>query len=133
MTPEGFEPTISAGERPKTYALLGPAYPRQSQGKSKGKGKVHPVTGHEGPEREWKYSCTLPLTSTLHGIGWSTPRPGRFTPPGKTLYLLYRRLGGPQSWDGRVRKISPPTGIRFPDRPARSEQSQGKHSMPIKV
>ena len=42
-------------------------------------------------------------------------------PPGKTRYSLYRRLGGPQGRSGRVRKISPPTGIRSPDRPARSE------------
>ena len=40
---------------------------------------------------------------------------------GKTRYPLYRRLGGPQGRSGRVRKISPPTGIRSPDRPARSE------------
>ena len=33
-------------------------------------------------------------------------------PPGKTRCPLYRRLGGPQGWSGRVRKISPPTGIR---------------------
>jgi hypothetical protein len=32
-------------------------------------------------------------------------------PPGKTRYLLYRRLGGPQSRSGRVRRISPPTGF----------------------
>jgi hypothetical protein len=32
-------------------------------------------------------------------------------PPGKTLYLLYRRLGGPQSWSGQVWKISPPPGF----------------------
>ena len=43
------------------------------------------------------------------------------SPPGKTRYPLYRRLGGPQGWSGRVRKISPHTGIRSPDRPARSE------------
>ena len=42
-------------------------------------------------------------------------------PPGKVRYPLYRRLGGPQGRSGRVRKISPPTGIRFPDRGARSE------------
>jgi len=42
-------------------------------------------------------------------------------PPGKTRYPLYRRLGGPQGLYGRMRKISPPTGIRSPDRPARSE------------
>ena len=42
-------------------------------------------------------------------------------PPGKTRYPLYRRLGGPQSRSGRVRKISPPTGIRSPNRPVRVE------------
>jgi len=29
-------------------------------------------------------------------------------PPGNTRYPLYRRLGGPQSRSGQVRKISPP-------------------------
>jgi len=42
--------------------------------------------------------------------------------PGKTRYPLYRRLGGPQGRSGRVRKISSPTGIRSPDRPARSAE-----------
>jgi hypothetical protein len=42
-------------------------------------------------------------------------------PPEKTRYPLYRRLGGHQGRSGRVRKISPPTGIRSPDRPACSE------------
>jgi len=43
-------------------------------------------------------------------------------PPRKTRYLLYRKLGGPQGRSGRERKIFlPPTGIRSPDRPARSE------------
>ena len=32
-------------------------------------------------------------------------------PPGKTRYPFYRRLGGPQSWSGRVRKILPLTGF----------------------
>ena len=43
-------------------------------------------------------------------------------PPGKTRYPLYRRLGGPP---GPVRtgaeNLAPPTGIRSPDRPVRSE------------
>ena len=46
------------------------------------KGKVLPRTGHEGPEGEQMYSCTLPSTSALDG-GWvvkATPRHGRFTP-----------------------------------------------------
>ena len=59
-----------------------------------------------------------------HGTrrGWGvsiTPRP-LFT-PGKTRYPLYRRLGGPQGRSGQVRKISPPTGIRSPDRQTRSQ------------
>jgi hypothetical protein len=31
--------------------------------------------------------------------------------PGKTRYPLHRRLGGPQGWSGRVRKISPSPGF----------------------
>jgi hypothetical protein len=42
-------------------------------------------------------------------------------PPGKTRCTLYRGLRGPQGGSGRVRKISSPIGIRFPDRPVRSE------------
>ena len=34
-----------------------------------GKGKAHPKTGHEGPEGEWRYSCTFSLTSALYGVG----------------------------------------------------------------
>ena len=52
---------------------------------------------------------------------WSNPHPASFT-PGKTRYTLYRRLGGPQGQAGRVRKISPPTGIRSPDRPAQASR-----------
>jgi hypothetical protein len=39
----------------------------------------------------------------------------------KTRYPLYRRLSWPQGRSGQMRKISPPTGILSPDRPARSE------------
>jgi hypothetical protein len=44
------------------------------------KGKGHPRTGREGPEGESWYSSILSLTSALDEGGWSTPRPGRFTP-----------------------------------------------------
>ena len=57
------------------------------------------------------YSSTLPSTSALGGGGWSAPRPDRFTPGKESRYPLYRRLGGPQGWFGRVRKISPPPGF----------------------
>ena len=50
--------------------------------------------------------------------------------PGKTRYPLYRRLSGPQDRSELVRKISPLTGIRSPDRPARSE-SPGRHAIRI--
>jgi hypothetical protein len=46
-------------------------------------------------------------TSALEGSEGSASRPGRFLPPGKTQYPLYRRLSGPQSRYGQVRKISP--------------------------
>jgi len=42
----------------------------------KGKVKVHPRTGHEGPEVKQRCSCTLSLTSALEGDGWSMTRPG---------------------------------------------------------
>ena len=46
--------------------------------------------------------------SALLGGGWSTPRPGRFTPGKEIRYPLYRSLDGPQCRSGGVRKISPP-------------------------
>jgi hypothetical protein len=49
------------------------------------------------------------------------PHPGRFLPPGKTRYPLYRRLGGPQGRSGQLRETSPPAGIRSTDRPAGSK------------
>jgi hypothetical protein len=50
-------------------------------------------------------------TSALEEGDGSASRPGRFLPPGKTRYPLYRRLGGPQGRSGQVRKISPPPGF----------------------
>ena len=84
------------------------------------KGKVHPRTGHEGPEGEQRYSSTLPLTSSPDGVCVnSTPRP---------LYPRERPgthcIGG---WRGHragldgCGKSRPPTGIRSPDRPTRSQ------------
>jgi hypothetical protein len=66
------------------------------------------------------YSSTLSLTSALDGVGDKRHSPAAL-PPRKTRNPLYRSLGGPQGRPGRVREISPPTGIRSPDRPARSK------------
>ena len=83
----------------------------------KGKGKVHPRTRHEGSEGEWRYKFTLSLASALDGMGGQNHASAAL-PPRKTRY---RRLSGPQSRSGRMRIISPHTGIRSPDRQVRSE------------
>jgi len=57
------------------------------------------------------------------GSSCLTPRFGLFT-PAVTRYLLYRRLGGPQSLSERKRKI-PPAGIRSLDRAARTSRYHG--------
>ena len=54
-------------------------------------------------------------------MGGQRHAPGHFTPGKETRYPLYRRLVGPHGRSGRVRKISPPTGIRSLDLPARSK------------
>ena len=51
------------------------------------------------------------LTLVIDGDKWSTPRLGHITSGKETCYLLYRRLGGPQSWSAWVREISPPLGF----------------------
>jgi hypothetical protein len=66
------------------------------------------------------YSSTLPSTSALDGGGWSTPRSGRLT-SGKDPVPIAQEAGwapGPV-WTGAENLA--PTGIRSPDRPARSE------------
>ena len=50
--------------------------------------KVTLETGHKGPEREYKYSSTLSLTSALEGVG-----------------------GQCHAWSGQVWKILPPPGF----------------------
>jgi hypothetical protein len=61
------------------------------------------------------------MNSALEEAEWSAARPGRSLLPGNTRHPLYRGLDGPQGRFGQMRKISPPTGIRSPDRPARSQ------------
>jgi hypothetical protein len=67
---------------------------------SKDKGKVK--QSHSTPmeaQEERRYSSYSFTTSTLDGVEWSAPRPGRALAPGKG-YPLYKRLGGPQSRSG---------------------------------
>jgi hypothetical protein len=48
------------------------------------------------------------LTPAPDGGGWSTPRPGLFTPGERPAAHCIRKLGGPQDRSTRARKISPP-------------------------
>jgi len=40
----------------------------EGKDKGKGKSKVHPRTGREGPEGKYTYISSLYLTSALHGV-----------------------------------------------------------------
>jgi hypothetical protein len=50
--------------------------------------------------------------------------------PVKTRYPLYRRLIGPQSWSGRVRKISPPPRFDPQTQPVASRYTDGATRLP---
>jgi len=52
------------------------------------KGKFHPITGHEGPDLEQRYSSILSLTSALDRVGGQRHAPTAL-PPGKTRYPLF--------------------------------------------
>jgi hypothetical protein len=78
--------------------------------KGEGKAKVCPRTGREGPEGEWAPG----------GGGWSTPRPGRFS-PGKTpgTHCTGGWVGLGAGLDGCGKFHSP--SIRSLDRPTLTE------------
>ena len=63
----------------------------------------------EGPDREYRYSSTLTLTSLLGE--WFRPRLGGVSPGKANRCPLYRRVGEPQGWSVRVRKSSTPSGF----------------------
>ena len=79
--------------------------------KDKGKGKVHPITGHEGQEGKQRYSSTLSLTSALGGVGGQIHVPAAL-PPGKGLgtHCTGGWVGPKAGLDG-CGKISPPPGF----------------------
>jgi hypothetical protein len=66
------------------------------------------------------YNSTLSLTSVLDGGGWSRPRSGRFTPGKDPIPIEYETGWASELvWTGAENLA--PTGIRSPDRPARSK------------
>jgi hypothetical protein len=67
------------------------------------------------------YSSTLPSASALDGGGWSTSRPGRFTPGNDPVPIVQEAAWViVPVWRGAENLA--PTGIRSPYRPARSEK-----------
>jgi hypothetical protein len=85
-------------------------------------GTFRTKTGHEGPEREYMCRFTLSLTTALYGGEWSAPCIGRFT-PGKEPVPIVQTAGW---FPGPVLTSAEnlaPTGIRSPDRAARSESA----------
>ena len=62
----------------------------------KGKGKVHPRTGHEGPKGKQRYSSTLSLTSALDGRGRSMPCPSSFTPGKDPIPIVWEARWDPE-------------------------------------
>jgi hypothetical protein len=68
------------------------------------------ITGHGGPEGKQRYISTLSQPRRWMGVGGQRHAPAAL-PAGKIRYALYRRLGGPQSRSGWVRKISTPPGF----------------------
>jgi hypothetical protein len=60
-------------------------------------------------EWSWQFYSFFNLGTRWRWVVNVMPRP--LYPPGKTRYLLYRRLGGPQGRSGLVRKFWPPPGF----------------------
>jgi len=84
-----------------------------------GKNKFHPITCHEGTEREKMCSSTLSLTSALDWGGWSTPLPVCFSlgynPVPNEKGAVW--LQGRSRWVrkiSRIRSQDRRSGLRYP-------------------
>jgi hypothetical protein len=75
------------------------------------------------PELAWRVDRGIALPfrdSALERGGWSAPRPGRFTPGKDPVHIVQEAGGAPGSVWACAKNLAP-TGIRSPDRPARSQ------------
>jgi hypothetical protein len=96
-------------------------FPISSKMLGKDKGKIHPRTGHEGLEWEYRKSSTLSLTSGLW-MRWmvhATPRPLCPWERDPVSVLQYAGWAPGPVWTGAENLAS--VGILSPDRPARNE------------
>ena len=76
--------------------------------------------GHEGPEGEYRYSCTLSLTSALDGDGWSSLPPGPFTTGNDPVPIVLQGGWAPGPvWTGAENLA--PSWVRSLDLQTRSE------------
>jgi hypothetical protein len=87
---------------------------------NKGKGKVYPITGHQGPRGGVEVKLFSFSTSALEEGGWSEPCPGHFN-PGKDPVPIVQDAGWAPGPVWTCAKNLAPTGIRPPDRPTRSQ------------
>jgi len=75
------------------------------------KSQIYSITCHEGPEKKM-YRSTHSLTSAIDEGGWSTPRPGRFTPGKDSVLIVQVAAWAPSpSRTGGVQKVSPPSAF----------------------
>ena len=72
----------------------------------KGNGTVNPIPYDGGTEGVDVNLYSFIYLGARWG-GWSKGPPRHFTPDNKTRYPLYRMLGAPQNFSGRLRKIFP--------------------------
>ena len=81
------------------------------------------------------YNSTLPSTSALDGGGWSTSRPGSFTPKKDPVPIVEEAVWAPGPvWTGEVNLVPPPhrDSIPRPSSPQRVAKTT-ELSRPLKI
>jgi hypothetical protein len=81
--------------------------------------KGHPIRGHQGPRGGVELQPYSFSISALGGGGWSAPSPGRFTSGKDPVPIVQEAEWAPGPVWTCAKNLAP-TGIRSPDRPARS-------------
>jgi len=68
-------------------------YPLMTANLNKGKGRIQPRRVHERPEGEYRYGCSISLTSALEWNWCLMSRPGRFPPEKKEPVPVVQEAG----------------------------------------
>jgi hypothetical protein len=77
------------------------------------KGKVNATTVNKGPQQEWRYSYTLPLTSALDGVGSQCYTPADLPPGKKPGTKCTEGCVGPRGGLDNCGKSRSPTSPRY--------------------